>query len=72
MRFLPGVFMDAMRDNAEAAVQIFEGTHENPELIWNDTSREKVSTTVREMMLEYVSQLSLWSSPLKQMSGLEI
>lgn len=53
MRFLPGVFMDAMRDNAEAAVHIFEGTHENPELIWNDNSREKVSTTVREMMLEY-------------------
>ncbi|XP_043960500.1 dnaJ homolog subfamily C member 13-like isoform X1 [Gambusia affinis] len=56
MRFLPGVFMDAMRDNAEAAVQIFEGTHENPELIWNDTSREKVSTTVREMMLEHFKQ----------------
>lgn len=53
IRFLPGVFMDAMRDNAEAAVHIFEGTHENPELIWNDNSREKVSTTVREMMLEY-------------------
>ena len=53
MRFLPGVFMDAMRDNAEAAVHIFEGTHENPELIWNDGSREKVSTTVREMMIEY-------------------
>lgn len=52
MRFLPGVFMDAMRDNAEAAVHIFEGTHENPELIWNDASRETVSTTVREMMLE--------------------
>lgn len=55
MRFLPGVFMDAMRDNAEAAVHIFEGTHENPELIWNDNSREKVSTTVREMMLEYAT-----------------
>ncbi|XP_058231751.1 dnaJ homolog subfamily C member 13-like isoform X4 [Hemibagrus wyckioides] len=53
MRFLPGVFMDAMRDNAEAAVHIFEGTHENPELIWNDASRETVSTTVREMMLEH-------------------
>lgn len=52
IRFLPGVFMDAMRDNAEAAVHIFEGTHENPELIWNDGSRETVSTTVREMMLE--------------------
>lgn len=46
--------MDAMRDNPEAAVHIFEGTHENPELIWNDNSRERVSTTVREMMLEYV------------------
>uniref|UniRef100_A0A8C4HD35 J domain-containing protein n=1 Tax=Dicentrarchus labrax TaxID=13489 RepID=A0A8C4HD35_DICLA len=56
MRFLPGVFMDAMRDNAEAAVHIFEGTHENPELIWNDNSREKVSTTVREMMLEHFKQ----------------
>lgn len=58
MRFLPGVFMDAMRDNAEAAVHIFEGTHENPELIWNDGSRETVSTTVREMMLEYANFLS--------------
>eukprot|EP00064_Thunnus_orientalis_P007154 superscaffoldBa00000780_g7173 len=56
IRFLPGVFMDAMRDNAEAAVHIFEGTHENPELIWNDSSRETVSTTVREMMLEHFKQ----------------
>lgn len=49
--------MDAMRDSPEAAVHIFEGTHENPELIWNDSSRERVSTTVREMMLEYVETL---------------
>ncbi|XP_073797395.1 dnaJ homolog subfamily C member 13 isoform X1 [Danio rerio] len=56
MRFLPAVFMDAMRDNPEAAVHIFEGTHENPELIWNDSSRETVSTTVREMMLEHFKQ----------------
>ena len=51
--------MDAIRDNPEAAVHIFEGTHENPELIWNDNSREKVSTTVREMMLEYVKSCCL-------------
>lgn len=44
--------MDAMRDHPEAAVHIFEGTPENPELIWNDSSRDKVSTTVSEMMLE--------------------
>ncbi|XP_016101996.1 dnaJ homolog subfamily C member 13-like isoform X1 [Sinocyclocheilus grahami] len=56
MRFLPAVFMDAMRDNPEAAVHIFEGTHENPELIWNDSSRETVSTSVREMMLEHFKQ----------------
>ncbi|XP_060154593.1 dnaJ homolog subfamily C member 13 isoform X4 [Globicephala melas] len=53
MKFLPSVFMDAMRDNPEAAVHIFEGTHENPELIWNDSSRDKVSMTVREMVLEH-------------------
>lgn len=67
MKFLPGVFMDAMRDNPEAAVHIFEGTHENPELIWNDSSRERVSTTVREMMLEYVAlqyMLDFVSTPL--------
>ncbi|CAB1349571.1 unnamed protein product, partial [Coregonus sp. 'balchen'] len=33
-----------------------KGTHENPELIWNDGSRETVSTTVREMMLEHFKQ----------------
>ncbi|XP_078270124.1 dnaJ homolog subfamily C member 13 isoform X5 [Rhinoraja longicauda] len=55
-KFLPGVFMDAMRDNPEASIHIFEGTHENPELIWNDNSRERVATTVREMMLEHFKQ----------------
>ncbi|MGH0172786.1 UNVERIFIED_CONTAM: hypothetical protein FKN15_063892 [Acipenser sinensis] len=64
MKFLPGVFMDAMRDNSEAAVHIFEGTHENPELIWNDNSREKVSTTVREMMLDTQTQLADQVPPL--------
>ena len=29
-RFLPPLFMDAMKDNAEASVITFEGTHENP------------------------------------------
>ncbi|XP_018613426.2 dnaJ homolog subfamily C member 13-like isoform X1 [Scleropages formosus] len=56
LRFLPAVFVEAMRDNAEAAVQIFEGTHENPELIWNDSSRETVSTTVHDMMLAHYKQ----------------
>ncbi|KAK3083199.1 hypothetical protein FSP39_016526 [Pinctada imbricata] len=48
-KFLPGIFMDAMRDSPEASVHMFEGTHENPELIWNDESREKVSDTVKKL-----------------------
>lgn len=27
----------------------FLGTHENPELIWNDDARDKVSETVKRM-----------------------
>ena len=30
----------------------FSGTHENPELIWNDEAREKVCTTIRKMVKE--------------------
>ncbi|ELU18389.1 hypothetical protein CAPTEDRAFT_227625 [Capitella teleta] len=52
-KFLPPIFMDAMRDSAEASVHMFEGCHENPELIWNDEAREKVSTVVRQMKVRH-------------------
>lgn len=48
-RFLPPLFMDAMKDNSEAAVNTYEGTHENPELIWNDESRAKVGDAIKRM-----------------------
>ncbi|XP_031572111.1 dnaJ homolog subfamily C member 13-like [Actinia tenebrosa] len=48
-KFLPPIFMDAMRDSAEACVHMFEATHENPELIWNDEAREKVCGVVKEL-----------------------
>ena len=41
-KFLPQIFIDAMTDNPEASVTMFEGNHENPELVWNDDTREKV------------------------------
>lgn len=41
--------MDAMKDNAEAAVNTYEGTHENPELIWNDDSRKRVGDSIKKM-----------------------
>ncbi|KAI0215551.1 DnaJ-like subfamily C member 13 [Lamellibrachia satsuma] len=48
-KFLPAIFMDAMRESPEASVHMFEGSHENPELVWNDEAREKVSESVRKM-----------------------
>ncbi|XP_023933252.1 dnaJ homolog subfamily C member 13-like [Lingula anatina] len=55
-KFLPSIFMDAMRDSAEASVHMFEGTHENPELIWNDDARDRVCRTVKEMKKEFYSE----------------
>ena len=37
---------------------VFEGTHENPELMWNDEARERVCSTVRQMKDEYVAATS--------------
>ena len=76
-RFLPLIFMDGMRDSAEASVHMFEGrflskllivlvqhsihnlfthfvgSHQNPELIWNDEAREKVCELVKKMTEEF-------------------
>lgn len=41
--------MDAMKDNAEASVMTFEGTYENPELIWNEEARVSVCNAIRTM-----------------------
>jgi DnaJ family protein C protein 13 len=49
IKFLPPLFMDAMKDNAEAAVLTFEGTYENPELIWNDEARQSVCSAIKSM-----------------------
>ncbi|XP_033628714.1 dnaJ homolog subfamily C member 13-like isoform X2 [Asterias rubens] len=67
-KFLPAIFMDAMRDSAEASIHMFEGVHENPELIWNDEAREKVSQTIKRLKDEhYANQNSdidaLWKIP---------
>lgn len=48
-KFLPAIFMDAMRDSAEASVHMFEANQENPELIWNTEAREKVCSVVKQL-----------------------
>ena len=41
-RFLPTIFLDAMKQSPEAAVGMLDSEHENPELIWNEDTRQKV------------------------------
>jgi len=67
-KFLPLIFMDAMRDNPEQSVSLFESTHENPELIWNEEARSKVNSVVNDLKMElYQSQCEdpsmKWSLP---------
>lgn len=47
-RFLPPVFADAMRDSPQACVHMFETIHENPELIWDDDARLRVTKLVAD------------------------
>jgi DnaJ family protein C protein 13 len=67
-KFLPIIFMDAMQDNPEASVTMFEGTHENPELIWNEDARSQVQRVVKELKTELFEQQVIdpavtWSLP---------
>ncbi len=48
-KFLPEIFLDAMRKSVEACLQMFEGTHENPELIWNEKSRVRLNKVVAKL-----------------------
>ena len=43
-KFLPPLFADAMRDAPSTAVQLFESSSENPELIWTDEMRTRLSS----------------------------
>ncbi|CAG2170123.1 unnamed protein product, partial [Oppiella nova] len=48
-KFLPSLFIDAMKDSPQTSVHLFDGTQENPELIWNDSARDCVSQTLNRM-----------------------
>lgn len=48
-RFLPAVFADAMRESPNTCVHMFEGNHENPELIWDSSCRDRVSSLVSSL-----------------------
>ena len=46
-KFLPEIFLDAMKKSVEACIQMFEGCHENPELMWNDDSRKRLTVVTK-------------------------
>lgn len=67
-KFLPGVFLDAMIESSPIAVQMFESTHEHPELIWNDKTRDKVLESVSSFSNDFWKHQSsnpkhVWKDP---------
>ena len=48
-KFLPEIFLDAMKKSVEACIQMFEGCHENPELMWNDDSRKRLTVVTKRL-----------------------
>ncbi|CAB3410631.1 unnamed protein product [Caenorhabditis bovis] len=46
IKFLPEIFADALRDSPATALQMFDSSNENPELIWNDATRTKVKNVI--------------------------
>ncbi|XP_018321035.1 dnaJ homolog subfamily C member 13 isoform X1 [Agrilus planipennis] len=53
--FLPPIFADAMRDNPEACVHMFESAHEHPELIWDQEAKDRVCNSIARLRKEHQS-----------------
>ena len=51
-KLIPAAIVDQMRDSPATAVHMYQAQHENPELIWTDDSRQKVTSTVLQMVDE--------------------
>ncbi|XP_042237903.1 dnaJ homolog subfamily C member 13-like isoform X4 [Homarus americanus] len=52
LKILPAALADQMRDSPSTSVHLYEAQHENPELIWTDDSRQKVSGVVSRLVEE--------------------
>ena len=67
-KFLPLLFIDAMKDSPQTSVHLFDGTQENPELIWNDSARLCVCKTLTQMCEQLFAEQttnpsSIWKIP---------
>lgn len=52
-KFVPSVFLDAMIESPAISVQMFESTHEHPELIWNDKIRDRVIEAISKTVARF-------------------
>uniref|UniRef100_A0A1A9X3H4 J domain-containing protein n=1 Tax=Glossina brevipalpis TaxID=37001 RepID=A0A1A9X3H4_9MUSC len=67
-KFLPALFVDAMVESPQTAVQLFESIHEHPELIWNDKTRNNVCNSVADICAKFYGAQKLnfkhlWKDP---------
>lgn len=51
-RFLPMIIVDAMKNSARDAVNLYDNNQENPELIWNSEIREHISKSTSKLAKE--------------------
>lgn len=58
-KFLPAVFLDAMIESPAISVQMFESTHEHPELIWNEKTRDRVISAISKTVEKLVTYFLL-------------
>lgn len=56
IKYLPTLVVDAMRESSETSIQLFETTHENPELIWNDHTREMTCDRLKKQLNDFHHQ----------------
>lgn len=56
IKFLPEIFADALRDSPNTALQMFDSSNENPELIWNETTRQKVKGIIDQEVARLYEQ----------------
>jgi len=57
-RFLPLIIVDAMKNSAKDAINLFDNNQENPELIWNNENRKHICLNTSQLAKDiYSSQV---------------
>eukprot|EP01105_Mastigella_eilhardi_P016523 TRINITY_DN377_c0_g1_i1.p1 TRINITY_DN377_c0_g1~~TRINITY_DN377_c0_g1_i1.p1 ORF type:complete len:3053 (-),score=889.84 TRINITY_DN377_c0_g1_i1:2788-10773(-) len=55
-KFIPRVFLMAMKQDPEGAVHMYDASHENPELIWNASTRTQLREALEKLCSEFYAK----------------